>query len=206
MDLVLANSKDPAERKVLEQFDEKTNVTFTFLLARSGPYCELVGLRNEARKSCTKTFSNRIHEWMLFLRDGQTPPGTNISKSNDKSPMEPPHMKKRNGFYHHMQPIRDEMRKATGTLSPRTTYAGILDICVAPDQYRVSALKYTPHAHISGLARVCLGGHKLIIPRGYKDPRVKVRFADFTTLAAECGLVDIPHDHPDSSNFYQERP
>lgn len=106
-----------------------------------------------------------------------------------------------------MRRIGDELQAATGgALSLPGPNAGVLDICMAPGGYSASALKYSPHARVSGITLPrSLGGHPLIIPYGRDDPRVEVRFADITMLAAEYGIEDIPEDHPDVLNFSRTR-
>ena len=78
---------------------------------------------------------------------------------------------------------------------------------MAPGGYSASALKYSPHACVSGITLpASLGGHQLLIPCGRNDPRVRVMFADITMLAAEYGMTDIPDHHPDNLNFSPKRP
>ena len=111
-------------------------------------------------------------------------------------------------FYGLMQRIGDEIQAATHALSLSEPDARVLDICMAPGGYSASALKYSPHARVSGLTLpVAQGGHELVIPYGRKNARVSVRFADITMLATEIGLtaIDIPEDHPDKANFSFER-
>ena len=107
-----------------------------------------------------------------------------------------------------MQRIGDEIQATTHALSLSEPDAQVLDICMAPGGYSASALKYSPHARVSGLTLpVAQGGHKLLIPNGPRDARVSVRFADITMLATEIGVMasDIPDDHPDRANFSFER-
>ena len=107
-----------------------------------------------------------------------------------------------------MQRIGDEIQATTNALSLSEPNAQVLDICMAPGGYSASALKYSPHARVSGLTLpVAQGGHRLVIPYGRMDARVSVRFADITMLATEIGLtaIDIPEDHPDRANFSFER-
>ena len=110
-------------------------------------------------------------------------------------------------FYHQMRRIGDEIQAATGALNLPGPIAKVLDICMAPGGYSASALKHSPHAHVSGITLPhVLGGHPVLIPYGRKDPRVDVQFADITMLAEEYGADDIPEDHPDILNFSRERP
>ena len=107
-----------------------------------------------------------------------------------------------------MQRIGDEIQATTHALSLSEPDAQVLDICMAPGGYSASALKYSPHARVSGLTLpVAQGGHRLLIPYGPRDARVSVRFVDITMLATEAGLtaIDIPEDHPDRANFSFER-
>lgn len=102
-----------------------------------------------------------------------------------------------------MRQIGDEIQDVTGALSLSQSHKEVFDICMAPGGYSASALKYSPHARVSGLTLPhSLGGHQLLI----KDSRVDVRFTDITMLAAEYGVTDIPKDHPDVSNFSLDRP
>lgn len=107
-----------------------------------------------------------------------------------------------------MQRIGDEIQATTHALSLSEPDAQVLDICMAPGGYSASALRYSPHARVSGLTLpVAQGGHGLLIPYGPMDARVSVRFADITMLATEIGVtaIDIPEDHPDRANFSFER-
>lgn len=102
-----------------------------------------------------------------------------------------------------MRQIGDEIQDVTGALSLPQSHKEVLDICMAPGGYSASALKYSPHARISGITLPdSLGGHPLLI----KDSRVDVQHMDITMLAAEYGVSDIPEDHPDVSNFSPDRP
>ncbi|KAF6217509.1 hypothetical protein HO133_006847 [Letharia lupina] len=115
--------------------------------------------------------------------------------------------KVRKGFYNLMQRIGDELQAASGTLSLPKPHAEVLDICMAPGGYSASALKYSPHACVSGITLPkSLGGHQLLIPYGRIDPRVDVQLADITMLTAEYGVTDIPEGHPDVLNFSLKRP
>ena len=106
-----------------------------------------------------------------------------------------------------MRRIGDEIQAVTGALSLSGSNAEVLDICMAPGGYSASALKYSPHTHISGITLPrFLGGHPVLIPYGRKDPRVDVRFVDVTMLATEYGVENIPEDHPDILSFSRERP
>lgn len=102
-----------------------------------------------------------------------------------------------------MRQIGDEIQAVTGALSLPQSHKEILDICMAPGGYSASALKFSPHARVSGITLPeSLGGHPLLI----KDSRVDVYYIDITMLAAEYGVTDIPEDHPDVSNFSLDRP
>jgi len=106
-----------------------------------------------------------------------------------------------------MQRIGDELQADTGALKITGSNAEVLDLCMAPGGYSASALKYSPHAHVSGITLpASLGGHRLLIPYGRHDARVDVQFADITMLAAEYGVTDIPEDYPDILNFSRNRP
>lgn len=106
-----------------------------------------------------------------------------------------------------MQEIGDEIQDAIGALRLAEKKAEVLDICMAPGGYSASALKYSPHAHVTGITLPSyLGGHKVHIPYGPRDPRVSVHFTNITMLAAEFGALDIPEDHPDISNLSTKRP
>ncbi len=115
--------------------------------------------------------------------------------------------KERKTFLHLMRRIGDEIQTATGALNLPGPNAEVLDICMAPGGYSASALKHSPHAHVSGITLPnFLGGHPVLIPYGHRDPRVDVQFADITMLAAEYGADDIPENHPDILNFSRKRP
>ena len=102
-----------------------------------------------------------------------------------------------------MRQIGDEIQDVTGALSLPQSHKEVFDICMAPGGYSASALKYSPHARVSGLTLPhSLGGHQLLI----NDSRVDVQYTDITMLAAEYGVTDIPRDHPDVSNFSLDRP
>ena len=105
-----------------------------------------------------------------------------------------------------MQRIGDEMQESTGALSLSEARPQVLDLCMAPGGYSASVLKHSPHAHISGITLPGhLGGHRLLIAYGKKDPRVNVRFIDITMLAAEFDITEIHDDHPDKANFLPDR-
>ena len=107
-----------------------------------------------------------------------------------------------------MKRIGDEIQATTHALSLSEPDAQVLDICMAPGGYSASALKYSPHARVSGLTLPSTkGGHEMRLPYGRKDARVSVRFVDITMLATEIGLtaLDIPEDHPDRASFSFER-
>lgn len=106
-----------------------------------------------------------------------------------------------------MLDIGNELQDVTRALSLPGPNPGVLGICMAPGGYSASALKYSPHAHVSGITLPrALGGHRALIPYGNQDSRVHVKFADITMLAAEFGVTNIPEGHPDISNFSTERP
>lgn len=63
---------------------------------------------------------------------------------------------------------------------------------MAPGGYTQTALKYNPTAHVFGISLPEeLGGHKVMIKHGDKDPRVKVEFFDLTMLATEFDVLQI---------------
>lgn len=99
------------------------------------------------------------------------------------------------------------MQATTGILTLQEPGARVLDICMAPGGYSASALKYSPHARVSGISLPpSLGGHPLIIWHGTNDPRVEVLFADVTMFASEYSVTNFPANHPDLSNFSLDRP
>lgn len=108
----------------------------------------------------------------------------------------------RNIFFKMMQGIGDELEDATGMLTQHGKPPEVLDLCMAPGGYTASALKYNPHAHVSGMTLPEEeGGHKLLVRHGQKDPRVEVAKLDITMLWSEFCPEDIPEDHPDKVKF-----
>lgn len=105
-------------------------------------------------------------------------------------------------FFKMMQEIGDELQAATGVLTLHKKSPEVLDLCMAPGGYSASALKYSPHAHVSGVTLPKKeGGHPLLIRRGYADKRVQAIELDITMLWSEFCTEDIPEDHPDHSKF-----
>lgn len=101
-----------------------------------------------------------------------------------------------------MRQIGDELQTATDALSLQGTSPQVLDLCMAPGGYTASALKYNPHAHVSGISLPEKdGGHRVLVRHGLGDSRVEVALLDITMLPSEFGLEDIPQDHPDTVNF-----
>lgn len=95
-----------------------------------------------------------------------------------------------------MLQIGNELQTVTWALSLPGPNPEVLDICMAPGGYSASALKYSPHAHVSGITLPrALGGYQLLVRYGRHDSRVDVQFADITMLAAEYGVTNIPEDH-----------
>lgn len=103
-----------------------------------------------------------------------------------------------------MLQIGDELHDATGALALSGTSPQVLDLCMAPGGYTASALKYSPHAHVSGITlSEEEGGHKLLVHRGFRDPRVEVAQLDITMLSSEFGTseIQVPEHHPDKLKF-----
>lgn len=106
-----------------------------------------------------------------------------------------------------MKRIGDKLQAVTQILSLPTAHSKVLDICMAPGGYSASVLRYSPQAHISAITLPShLDGFRVMVDYGYKDPRVKVLFADVTMFAAEYGVSDIPKDHPDFEKLVSRRP
>lgn len=101
-----------------------------------------------------------------------------------------------------MRQIGDEMQAATGALHIQVGNPQVLDLCMAPGGYTASALQHNPHAHVSGITlSEKEGGHKLLVHRGHRSPRVEVTQLDITMLSSEFGADEIPDDHPDKMKF-----
>jgi 23S rRNA U2552 (ribose-2'-O)-methylase RlmE/FtsJ len=111
-------------------------------------------------------------------------------------------------FFNMMRYIGDELQDATGVLSMQEESPEVLDLCMAPGGYTASVLKYSPKAQVSGITLPEKeGGHKLLIRRGFADPRIQVTQLDITMLWSEFCAEDIPEDHPDKAEFlHGERP
>ncbi len=101
-----------------------------------------------------------------------------------------------------MREIGDELQDNTGGLTLHRKSAEVLDLCMAPGGYSVSALKYSPHTCVSGVTLPKEeGGHALFVRRGNEDERVQVMELDITMLWSEFCTGDIPEDHPDRLKF-----
>lgn len=106
-----------------------------------------------------------------------------------------------------MKRIGDELQAATEALSLPIARAKILDICMASGGYSASVIKYSPDAHISAITLPKhLGGFPVMVDHGPKDPRINVKFADVTMLAAEYGITDVPKGNPDFGKLVSWRP
>lgn len=78
---------------------------------------------------------------------------------------------------------------------------------MATGGYSASLTKYFPNAHISGITLPkILGGFPVMIDYEPKDPRITVKFADVTMLAAEYDVTDIPRDHSNFGKLVSWRP
>ncbi|KAL8658725.1 MAG: hypothetical protein Q9202_007458 [Teloschistes flavicans] len=80
---------------------------------------------------------------------------------------------------------------------------------MAPGAYTSIILNHHPGALVSGITLpVESGGHRVGIPHGLDDPRVKVLFEDLTMFVSE--MVDdhfqIPSTHPDAGKFIKQSP
>lgn len=143
----------------------------------------------------------------LYIRQGWNDPEGDKHFEKQRRAADEASDKQRRGFYNLMRRIGDELQASTKALSLPEPCAEVLDICMAPGGYSASALKYSPHAHVSGLSLPpSLGGHRILIPAAPKDPRVYVKYVDITMLAAEYGVTEIPESHVDFSNFSFDRP
>lgn len=113
-------------------------------------------------------------------------------------------------FFEMMQQIGDELQDTTGALKIRSLddqQTNVLDLCMAPGGYTTTVLKYNPSAQVCGISLpVSQGGHRVHILHGRQDPRVTIEFLDITLLASECGVENIPSDHPDGVIFSKRRP
>lgn len=103
-----------------------------------------------------------------------------------------------------MRKIGDEINTASGgALELPDSKPRVLDLCMAPGGYTASALKHSPHANVCAFTLPTnFGGHKIFHRR---DERLKTRFGDITMLYKEFGLTELPLDHPESSNFSDQR-
>jgi 23S rRNA U2552 (ribose-2'-O)-methylase RlmE/FtsJ len=107
-------------------------------------------------------------------------------------------------FFNMMRQIGDEIQTATSALNLLGPSPKVLDLCMAPGGYTASVLRYTPHAHVSGITLShAEGGHKLLVRHGIQDSRVEVAELDITMLSSEFGAGEIPKDHPDRLKFLQ---
>ncbi|KAL8824436.1 MAG: hypothetical protein Q9191_005057 [Dirinaria sp. TL-2023a] len=159
----------------------------SFLSARSEIFCQLAKLQEEGWKN------EQVHEHFQQQQ-----------RVADEASVSP---RARKGFYNLMQRIGEEIQEATGALSLPKSGAEILDICMAPGGYSASALKHSPHAHVSGLTLPnTVGGHQLLIPFGRRDPRIEIQFMDITMLAAEYGLTELPTDRQGILQLTLKRP
>ncbi len=101
-----------------------------------------------------------------------------------------------------MQQIGDELQDATGALTINTGHHEVLDLCMAPGGYALSALKYNPLAHVSGITLPEeKGGHRVMVRHGHVDAQIEVAFLDITMLIEEFGVTKVPEDHPDKDKF-----
>ncbi|PKY07467.1 FtsJ-like methyltransferase family protein [Aspergillus campestris IBT 28561] len=105
-------------------------------------------------------------------------------------------------FYRMMENIGYDMHQLTGVFQierPDPRKHSILDMCMAPGGFLATALHINPRARALGFSLPKFnGGHSVLLPR-YSN--VTLKFHDITMLAADMGLTDIPHDHPDAGNF-----
>lgn len=103
-----------------------------------------------------------------------------------------------------MQEIGEEMYRLTGALRiSGSNKPTILDMCMAPGGFLVTALDKNPGACALALSLpISQGGHKVLLP---ESPDLTVDFLDITMLAADMGVTDIPADHPDADNILPQR-
>ena len=116
--------------------------------------------------------------------------------------------KARRMFFNMMRGIGDELHDATGALRIQGTSPEVLDLCMAPGGYTASALKFNPHARVSGITLPeDEGGHQLLVKWGSSDSRVQVAQMDITMLWSEFCDESIPEDYPDKIKvLHGERP
>lgn len=108
----------------------------------------------------------------------------------------------RHKFFSMMREIGDEMQVATGGLHIQSEYPDVLDLCMAPGGFTASVLRHNYYAQVAGITLPeNEGGHKLMVDRGFQDPRVEVTQLDITMLSSEFGVDEIPEDHPDKMKF-----
>lgn len=98
------------------------------------------------------------------------------------------------------------MQRKTGALRPGKLGAPtfqILDLCMAPGAFTISALNYNPGSFAYGITLPTKdGGHELQI----KSTKVLVKELDVTMLATEFSCETIPESHPDRDLFLTEQP
>ncbi|KAL8787355.1 MAG: hypothetical protein Q9213_002238 [Squamulea squamosa] len=107
--------------------------------------------------------------------------------------------------------IGHEMRDFGAFEVDRTGASNItaLNLCLAPGAYTAAVLDRYPDASVRGITLpFSSGGHKMVIPYGSEDPRVKVEFLDITMLIGEFldEPISIPANHPDAANFVSSSP
>ncbi|KAI9752138.1 MAG: hypothetical protein M1835_001132, partial [Candelina submexicana] len=98
---------------------------------------------------------------------------------------------------------------ATQTLTTISRHPHALNLCMAPGGYTWAFLHHHPTAHVCGITLPeNMGGHPMLLPHGFNDPRIEVQFLDLTMLATEYGvpLSTIPPTHPEVSKFSAARP
>ncbi|KAK9425811.1 hypothetical protein SUNI508_12871 [Seiridium unicorne] len=113
-------------------------------------------------------------------------------------------------FYNQMCQIGNDMNKEHNLsleLELTDEHPKFLDLCMAPGGFSGTILDNTRNSSVCGISLPFgKGGHPLCI-RGWETRKeISVHWLDITMLAAEIGVTDIPHDHPDFSEFLTLRP
>ncbi|KAI4593080.1 hypothetical protein KJ359_010168 [Pestalotiopsis sp. 9143b] len=103
-------------------------------------------------------------------------------------------------FFRMMKNIAMDMQHSTGKLKLSGGGEGrILDTCMAPGGFLSVVLERNPRATaVAFTLPPSAGGHEVRLPPA---ARVATHFVDITMLAEDLGVMSIPSDHPDASNF-----
>ncbi|KAH8197334.1 hypothetical protein TruAng_008500 [Truncatella angustata] len=162
-----------------------------FLLAKSGAFRELAGLRAMGWRTSDgdRYFENRRNQ---------------ADNADDRQAQR---------FFIMTCEIGDELDKSTsvvtlmainGNVVPR-----VLDMGMAPGGFTSAVLKRHPTVTARGISLPSeAGGLKIMLPEWRSDPRIQVDFLDITMLADEMGTpaASIPETHADSMIFTSYRP